>query len=72
MTALPRGVALVRIASPVGVVILVSGRLTQKEEERARLAATALGLAGRPIVVLSEAELARIETAALGRLLLGG
>lgn len=60
MVVLPRGVGLVRISSPLGVVTMVSDRLTRKEEEVARIMATALSLnERRPIVVLRETDIAR-------------
>lgn len=57
---LPRGIGLVRVASPLGVVVLTSATLTRHEEETARVAATALGLSGLSVVILSMAQITRL------------
>ena len=60
MVSLPRGVGVVRIQSPLGVVTLISDRLTRLEEEVGRTVATALSLRGMSIVILSVSDIEKV------------
>lgn len=63
MVRLPKGIGLVRVATPLGTRVLVSDRLSPLEEEVGRIAASALGK-GCPVVLLSELEIARLVSEA--------
>lgn len=57
---IPHGVALVRVETPLGSVVVVSDRLSSEEERTARIIAADRVSSGSRAVVLGELEVARV------------
>jgi len=64
MTALPRGIGLVRAQTPWGPVVMVSERLTDEEANAARIIAAERIVEGHSFVLLKVSDILRCLDAA--------